>query len=389
MRDDTVTTLRGFDSYEIRLGDELRGERATLGKSLLDVQRELKIKAAYIDAIENCDASVFPNPGYVAGYVRAYARYLGLDAEEVYRRFCAESGFESVNRALVEPRRGRRPAPAAAQPPRGLPDEMLSRARHLPRTSAGLSAEALSGLGSVLVLVALVAGLAYGGWYLLREVQRIGFAPMVQAPEVAGLPEAPPLPAVETAAVLPVLEEAPDAALHEIYAPRLPAPPKVAPRDGPLAAIDPDRYGAFAPGPRRAAPMPAATAPVSDAPAAATPALAEAPQAQPAPPAPPEPPAVAITVTDNAWVRVFLPDNTVVLERILKPGETWQVPADLTGPMLRAGNAGAVYLRVGEVLYGPLGEGASVVRRVSLDANTIAASWPRATEPPARVTAQR
>ncbi|RMH51813.1 MAG: DUF4115 domain-containing protein, partial [Alphaproteobacteria bacterium] len=119
------------------------------------------------------------------------------------------------------------------------------------------------------------------------------------------------------------------------------------------------------------------------------PALAEAPQAQPAPPAPPEPPAVAITVTDNAWVRVFLPDNTVVLERILKPGETWQVPADLTGPMLRAGNAGAVYLRVGEVLYGPLGEGASVVRRVSLDANTIAASWPRATEPPARVTAQR
>ncbi|HCP80049.1 MAG TPA: DUF4115 domain-containing protein, partial [Octadecabacter sp.] len=43
----------GFDAFELRLGDLMRGERATIGKSLLDVQRELKIKAAYIAAIEN------------------------------------------------------------------------------------------------------------------------------------------------------------------------------------------------------------------------------------------------------------------------------------------------------------------------------------------------
>ncbi|NHX28447.1 DUF4115 domain-containing protein, partial [Escherichia coli] len=42
---------RGFDSYELKLGDIMRGERATLGKSLLDVQRELKIRATYIAAI--------------------------------------------------------------------------------------------------------------------------------------------------------------------------------------------------------------------------------------------------------------------------------------------------------------------------------------------------
>ncbi|HBD90429.1 MAG TPA: DUF4115 domain-containing protein, partial [Gemmobacter sp.] len=39
---------KGFDDFELRLGDVMRGERATLGKSLLDVQRELKIKATYI-----------------------------------------------------------------------------------------------------------------------------------------------------------------------------------------------------------------------------------------------------------------------------------------------------------------------------------------------------
>ena len=53
---------KGFDDFELRLGDVMRGERATMGKSLLDVQRELRIKAGYIAAIENCDPSAFDTP---------------------------------------------------------------------------------------------------------------------------------------------------------------------------------------------------------------------------------------------------------------------------------------------------------------------------------------
>ena len=62
---------KGFDDFEVRLGDMMRGERATLGKSLLDVQRELRIKASYISAIENCDPDAFETPGFIAGYVRS------------------------------------------------------------------------------------------------------------------------------------------------------------------------------------------------------------------------------------------------------------------------------------------------------------------------------
>ena len=58
---------KGFDAFDMRLGDMMRGERATMGKSLLDVQRELKIKAAYISAIENADPSAFDTPGFIAG----------------------------------------------------------------------------------------------------------------------------------------------------------------------------------------------------------------------------------------------------------------------------------------------------------------------------------
>ena len=78
---------KGFDDFELRLGDTMRGERATIGKSLLDVQRDLKIKASYISAIENCDPGAFDTPGFVAGYVRSYAKYLGMDSEEVLQQF--------------------------------------------------------------------------------------------------------------------------------------------------------------------------------------------------------------------------------------------------------------------------------------------------------------
>jgi transcriptional regulator with XRE-family HTH domain len=65
--------------FDVPLGDLMRGERATLGKSLLDVERELRIRATYIAAIENGDIGAFQSAGFIAGYVRSYARYLGMD----------------------------------------------------------------------------------------------------------------------------------------------------------------------------------------------------------------------------------------------------------------------------------------------------------------------
>ncbi|HEU0222806.1 MAG TPA: RodZ domain-containing protein, partial [Paracoccaceae bacterium] len=372
--------------YVVRLGDELRGERASIGKSLLDVQRELKIKAAYIDAIENCDASVFPNPGFIAGYVRAYSRYLGLDPEAVYRRFCEESGFRGVNSDLARPKP--RHGSLGLGTGRGAADPTFGKSRFFQPPAPDISLAALSGLGSILILVALVAALGYGGWYLLRDIQRIGIAPVNQAPEVFADLAEPGEPALAAETTSLPEERSRTLALNEIYAPRL-APPQVEPRDGPIAAIDPDSYGIFAAprtGPAEPPPAPEAAALAAAEPAPGEPVTATTEAAAGLP----LDETVAVFARDNAWIRVFLEDGTVLFETILKPGQSYDVPADMVGPFLRAGNAGAVYLRVGTDLYGPLGRGSGIVRKVSLVANDIAASWPRAEPlaPPARPVAQ-
>ena len=45
-QDDKRNAPKGFDDFDLKLGDTLRGERATLGKSVVEVQNELKIKAS-------------------------------------------------------------------------------------------------------------------------------------------------------------------------------------------------------------------------------------------------------------------------------------------------------------------------------------------------------
>ncbi len=181
--DKIVPKPRGFDDFELRLGDVMRGERATLGKSLLDVQRELRIKASYIAAIENCDPTAFDTPGFIAGYVRSYARYLGMDPDDTYAVFCAESGFETAH-GMSDAASSRKKAdlPVATVPAR---DPFSQPALPFaPSNDSLLSRIEPGAIGSTLVLLLLLGGLGYGGYTVLQEVQRVQLAPVDQTPVV-------------------------------------------------------------------------------------------------------------------------------------------------------------------------------------------------------------
>jgi cytoskeletal protein RodZ len=381
--------MRGFDSYPVTLGDELRGERASMGKSLLDVQRELRIKAAHIAAIENADPLAIPYRGFVTGYVRAYARYLGLDEDVVLKRFCAESGFTPPGAAIG----ARTSRSAAAPPPRADLDALIAGSR-LAAASRAASVNrdfgsTLRGLGSLAVLATLLGGLGWAGWTVLQNVQRVTFAPLPDAPEA--LADAPDLGvmtrlAAAAAASAPAVDAA---ALAAVYAAQEVAPPRLALRDGPISALDPKRSGIYADAVRAAEPsgepapptegQPAGIALAAEAgePAAVGPAAAG--DASSAPPSAPQGVAgVGLVIASEAWVRVRDGAGATVHEGLMRAGQTWRAPADREGLTLRAGNAGGVFIDVDGTLFGPLGRPGAVVSQVALDPDHVRSAYPPA-----------
>ena len=161
--EDIDVAPKGFHDFDLRLGDMMRGERATLGKSLLDVQRELKIKASYISAIENADPSVFETPGFIAGYVRSYARYLGMDPERAFDAFCLESGFSTAHGMSDEASsiKKSRAAEIIATSSAGRDPFAQPSTPFVPTGDAFLSRVEPGAIGSTLVLVTLLGAIGF------------------------------------------------------------------------------------------------------------------------------------------------------------------------------------------------------------------------------------
>ena len=361
---------RGFDDYALRLGDIMRGERATLGKSLLDIQRELKIKAAYIAAIENADPSAFDTPGFIAGYVRSYARYLGMDPDAAFATFCKESGFATAHGMSEQASSLKNRVADTSRASAGKDIFLSSRTPFVPARESVFAQLELRAIGSVLVLVGMIAGLGYGGWTILQEVQRVQFAPVEQAPVVVS--ELDPLAGggngfnVVGDALADVTLPSPDA-LDRLYRPQALDVPVMVARDTPIATLTPRMIGALASGQDGPAiAQVAVDLPIALADVLPTPSIQVV-----------EPPApqVQLVAARPAWVRVQAADGVVLFEGIMEPGQNFVLPATEDLAILRVGESGAMYFAVNGQHYGPVGQRGVVTSNVVLSVDNLTASY--------------
>jgi cytoskeleton protein RodZ len=130
-------------------GELLRQRREALGLDLGGVAASLRIKPAYLAALEEGRHDELPGPVYAIGFMRAYAEHLGLDSEEVLRRFKQES------RSL------------SARP--GLSFPMPLAERSMPG-------------GGMLLLAAILAICGYGAWYYVSIGERSRPERVVEVP---------------------------------------------------------------------------------------------------------------------------------------------------------------------------------------------------------------
>lgn len=83
----------------ISFGSVLKEARISKGYELNTVSRRLRIRPDILDAIENSDFDRMPPRGYSRNMINAYARFLGLNANDVTRMYLDESYANQIGRA--------------------------------------------------------------------------------------------------------------------------------------------------------------------------------------------------------------------------------------------------------------------------------------------------
>lgn len=145
-------TGQGAWSYETQrapnVGEILQTARERKGVDLARAERETKIRARHLVALESGDLADLPAQVYAKGFLRNYSSYLGLDADEVLARWRKE---------IDQPRSAE--APSFKPPPQ-------------PITAPSRGFKLTGGLVVALVLAAVVlAFVGYVGLQLVRFTQ--------------------------------------------------------------------------------------------------------------------------------------------------------------------------------------------------------------------------
>jgi cytoskeleton protein RodZ len=323
----------------------LRAARERLGWALSDVAAMLRIRLSYLEALEDGCLTRLPGNVYAMGFLRSYASALGLDADEVGRRFRAEAGEIERHADLVFP------APMAD---RGLP------------------------AGALILLGLILVGGAYIGWYRLSGEGKLPAETVIPVPaRLASLADQA-LPGPDGRVIIP---EAPAQAPAPSPVARQPEDdnqfePRQAAAENPLLLPDP------APPPpppieEMHASIPGATATTAIA-MPVTPPMRRAEDAsqRPANPNPvdasgdPEASRVLLRFTGDTWVQVKERGGQTLLSRVMKAGETFVVP-NRDNLILTTGNAGRVDILVDGTQLPPLGGAGAVRKDVPLDPDQL------------------
>ena len=346
--------LRGYDSYTVTLGDKLRGERATLGKTLDDIQKETRLRIEFLLGIENADITAFPAPSFIAGYVRSYASHLNLDPDECFNQFCKESGFIGLQSEIDGKKRNK-----VIKPTKLLDEPILNPQIQKKKINNGiLNNFSFSGLFSLTALLVLILGLGYGGVTVLNEVQKVNLSPINQSPSVQSISST----SIDENSFFNDFDSnntniASNSDLEEFYRPTELVLPLMTPRDGPISAIDPAISGVY---------FEDKNSVISESNQEDIIQVKKNPQVIEE-----DLPSVYVVAQKPAWVRIYEPNGNILFENILDTGQRYEVPQSAKTAMLRAGNSGSVYLMIDNNFYGPLGTATGVAKKVNLRAETI------------------
>jgi len=281
------------------LGRLLREARTARELSLADVESVTRIRQKYLEALENGDFSNLPRGAVARGFLRTYAIFLGLDADEMLLRYGKESGDAGDDISIAEPGK-----------PRLVDYRPLEVSLSEPTPTGSWWPWVVAAL--VVIAAGIVIWWAVSRTDVARFIAAFGPAPVAKA---SAIPTETATQWVVTATSQP---------LREVVLPT---------RTSDLL------------------PLPTPTVPATLTP---TPRPTEAPEVV-------TQIDMQMRITQRAWVRVTV-DGEVADEGTLEPGVTQEYQA-AQSISIRTGNGGGVSLILNGEDLGPMGDVGKVVER--------------------------
>src|SRR3984885_12063282 len=123
------------------VGRLLRDQREARGLSVTDIEKQIRIRRHYVEALEEGRFEQLPGAAYIPAFLRAYAHHIGLDPQKVLTAYQL-SGSLPIERPVALP---------AAFP----------------------MAEKRAPIGLAVLTVLLVVGAGYAVWHYLPRQQAV------------------------------------------------------------------------------------------------------------------------------------------------------------------------------------------------------------------------
>ena len=287
------------------VGRLLRDQREARGLSVADIEKQIRIRRHYVEALEAGRFDLLPGAAYIPAFLRAYATHVGLDPEKVLTAYQL-SGAVPIKRPVA------------------LPADFPIVERRAP-------------IGLAVLTILLVVGASYGVWrYLPRQTTVVSEkVPPVPDRLLASRPVPPAAPVKSTSetqqAAAPVTLQSQEIrvtpglpAAHAepatLPAPpvivTVPAPPPVVlsiPSAGQAQAAQPLTVDAPRPDVQEATAPPATPVTTPDANVIRAPMKIDTP----------------LILRANSWVELRSPSGDVLAQTYVRAGESYIVPAGI------------------------------------------------------------
>lgn len=338
------------------VGTVLKTERLKHEKSLEEIARSLRISKRYLEIIEEGTKEDFPERVYALGFVRSYAVYLGLNAEDITKRFKTEVLGDHQQEPLVFL----------------LPEAEVSSPR-----------------GMILVISAIVALLCIAGWYFYRHSNDIIVAKEIPAElQKAIHGESQKAPMAEMADS----PEQTDGVAQSSQPALVPADAEEIGSAEEDEELDvPASFNTIAPTTENTIRENVERGSEVSAPKVQTESTLLQPEqlntqaadvqpgssgASPATPVTETPLSIKLSFVEKCWIEVKDNNQKIIVQKSFHPGDVYTVNAKI-GRQLSVGNAGGVKISVNDSNPTVIG-GSGIVTRISLDPeNLLKYSGPR------------